>query len=1200
VNHHRVASRRSPAPEPGAENTPIPSLVEGLKGPEDWMKRRRPELLRQWLQILGKVAPAPENLKWFGDITKAVEINRRELEGYTRVDLDIPIEADFYQRHLLLLPKGQGPGPFPAVIAWTSSTPDYREPELWWGGWLARNGFVVLTSWSFIRNYRQGSRSRQAAGLVYERFGYWLPLGKMVHDVTREIEYLRSLPQVDRERIGFMGFSLGAKAAVYAAAFQPDLKATVALDPHIAINGGTNWYDPWYLDWGRTVPGAGQTVQQLLNPDPARPGFEHDHHELLALVAPRAFLLIGGSQSEDAGGDSDDLQSWGYVNRAREVYRLLGVPERLQFASTGEGHRANGPQIDAAWQGFFRRLLGPGQALPAANARAHDPQSTTGAGVAEGHVGHRRVELNIVGATDSEAGESRRNENVHFNPIDNNALKDLNVRLGTTATIVQEFRPDRSYFGSEFGNVAAAPLHVPAGRAAAGFHGRVWESHVNSVFSARSFFQVGDVKPARENDYGFQFGLTPWRGVGLAIDGSQQKLRGSVNGNVLVPRPDERTPLAADPATRAIVGRFLSAYPRELPNRTDIHERALNTNSPQVIDNHNAGLRLDQRRGDGDRWTWEYLLTAQTVKAFQLVAGQNPDTDTKFHKARLTWNRTWSPATVTDLSAGFERLGSLLLPESNAVGPMVITSGLETLGPQGSIPINRALNLYRYAGQAIHSRGPHAWTAGFSLLRRQLNGSESDAHRGFLQFSNDFGREAVTNLRLGTPFQYILSTGNVHRGFRNWEPQFFAGDDWRAASRLSMSYGLRYQPVAAPVEVNRRNVIPYDCDCNNLAPRFGFAYQLPHRWGVLRGAYGLHYGEIFPATFGQVRFSPPGSLKVVVPAPTLVNPLGGADPRGNLYLLDAALATPYSHQYNFSWEPEVSGAWKIQLGYVGSRSHKLLNMWYLNRAHPVAGIPLTTATINQRRPDPGLADIRYVVNGSRGYFDAARVSLVVPRWRGLSLDAAYWLSKALDLGSSYTNTAHDNDSRLARSQSEFEAHRDMKALSAFDQPHAFLARGSYQAGGWTLSAVALVKSGTPFNVQTGSDALFFGNVDGSGSDRPNLLDASILGRSLGDPDTSRRRLPRAAFSFIRPAEERGNLGRNVFRKGGIGNVNAALARAWKIRSGQRLTLRAESINFFNTPQFAEPGFELTNANFGLITNTLNEGRTFRFRLEFGW
>ncbi len=826
---------------------------------------------------------------------------------------------------------------------------------------------------------------------------------------------------------------------------------------------------------------------------------------------------------------------------------------------------------------------------------------------------NKRTELNLLGKTDTDTGESRRNENIQFNLVDNNALKELNVRLGTTATIVREFLPGSNYFGAEFGNTPAPVLSVPAALKPA-HHGSLHIAHLNSVFSARSFFQVGDVKPARENDYGLTVNSPLWKGASIFVEGSQQKLRGSVNGNVLVPKAEERTPLTTDPATRAMVERFLKAYPAELPNRTDINARALNTNSPQVIDNDNASIRLDQHRGDQDRFTLQYQFISQSVNAFQLVAGQNPDTDTRSHKVRIFWGRQWSRATVTDLSIGFDRIGSLLQPEENAVGPMVSISGLETLGPQGSIPINRAQNVFRYAGQVLRVTGKHAFSAGFGILRRQFNGIESDAHRGFFSFANDFDRDAITNLRLGTPTQHIISIGNVHRGFRNWDMQFYAADNWKLRRDFTLQYGLRYQPAPTPYEANGLNVIPYDCDCNNIAPQFGFAYGLPGKWGVLRTAYGLHYGEIFPVTFQQVRFSPPGSVKIVVTAPSLVNPLEGlTNARGNLYLLDPELATPYSHQYNLSWEPDLTRLIKLQLGYVGSRSHKLLVMWYLNRAHPVPGIKQRTETINQRRPNPDVADIRWVLNGSRGYFDAARISLVVPRWARLSIDASYWFSKAIDLGSSYTNTAYDQDSRLARSQSEFETHRDMKGPSSFDQTHAFLWRGSYElprlrranlasklSGGWNLSAVVLVKTGIPFNVGSGSDGPGFGNVDGNGSDRPNLMDPSILGRTLDDPDTSRFLLPRSAFKFIEPTDERGNLGRNVFRKGPIRNVNAALSRTWIVHREKRLTVRVESVNLFNTPQFAEPGFDLANQNFGQITNTLNDGRTFRFGLQLGW
>ena len=284
LNQHKVTNRRSPAPEAGSENQRIPSLVDGLRTPDDWYRKRRPEILSLWKQILGKLEPNEADKRWFGDIRQARVRDRVEMPRYTRTHIDLPIETDFEQHHLLLMPKGQGPGPFPAVIAWTSTTPDYTEPEKWWGAWLAERGYVVLTSWSFIRNYRDNSwYGASAADKLYERFGHWLPISKMVYDARREAEYLRSLKEVDPKRIGFIGFSLSAKTAVYVAAFAPEIAATVALDPHIAVNGSTNWYAPWYLDWLRPFPDIDtpqHTVLSLLNPDTTRPGFEHDHHEL--------------------------------------------------------------------------------------------------------------------------------------------------------------------------------------------------------------------------------------------------------------------------------------------------------------------------------------------------------------------------------------------------------------------------------------------------------------------------------------------------------------------------------------------------------------------------------------------------------------------------------------------------------------------------------------------------------------------------------------------------------------------------------------------------------------------------------------------------------------------------------------------------------------------------------------------------------
>ena len=145
-----------------------------------------------------------------------------------------------------------------------------------------------------------------------------------------------------------------------------------------------------------------------------------------------------------------------------------------------------------------------------------------------------------------------------------------------------------------------------------------------------------------------------------------------------------------------------------------------------------------------------------------------------------------------------------------------------------------------------------------------------------------------------------------------------------------------------------------------------------------------------------------------------------------------------------------------------------------------------------------------------------------------------------------------------------------------------------------------MKTGTPFPAFAGSDAPGFGNVDGENGDRVNILDPSILGNVVGDPDTSVLQIPREAFAFMAPTDLRGNIGRNTFHKGKIANLNASISRSWKFGAEKALTFRAESINLLNTPQFADPERNLSSKAFGRISNTLNDGRAFQFLLRFAF
>jgi hypothetical protein len=835
--------------------------------------------------------------------------------------------------------------------------------------------------------------------------------------------------------------------------------------------------------------------------------------------------------------------------------------------------------------------------------------------------GSQRTELNLLGQVDAAGGEGQRNENVSVALIDNNVLKELNQRMGTTAMIVREFQADRKYFGKEYGGSASGPLHVTS-RSSRDIHGSLHWTHTNSIFKARSFFQVGNVQPSRSNDYGVMLTTPLWASGHLTIAGEQTKNRGQVNGNILVPGADERTPTTTDPETLAVVNKILGSYPAELPNRTDINKRALNTNAPQNIDDNHAGATYDQRLGENDRLILRYNLTLQSVDAFQLVGGQNPNTETKNHDARITWTRVWNPSTTTDFSTGFNRVSSVLSEDESSPGTVYLFSRiLQSVGSSGSVPLDRAQNTFRYAGRLQRTSGNHTLNLGFDLGRRQINGFESNNHRGLFSFRSDFGRELIENLLEGTPSGYRQAVGNSHRGFRAWMPSVYFGDVWRASQRLTVNYGLRYEMAPAPIEVNGLSEIPYDCACNNLAPQFGFAYRLHDRWGVLRASYGVHYGEIFSTTYMQSRFNPPGILSLNISAPDLANPLkdfseDDLDPnqRTDFYQLDPKLTTPYSHIYNFSWELSPYQNWTVELGYVGSRSHKLLSAWTTNRARHIEGIESTTSNANERRPDQRHSDVFRVMNASRAYYDAAKVTLRVPRWAGLSVDASYWWSKAMDLGADYTNTAFGRDQRRSRSPSEFDVHQMMKGLSNFDQPHALLVNTSYETpsgatgngifdrivGSWVVTGVVLLKTGSPFTLRSGSDAPGIGNVDGSSSDRPNVVDTSVLGAKLDHPDTAPLLLPRSAFSFPTLDQLNGNLGRNTFRKDGIFNVNVSLGRRFMIKGDTSVELRVESLNFLNHAQFEEPGRSLSEDNFGQITNTLNDGRIFRFTLNLAF
>jgi hypothetical protein len=303
----------------------------------------------------------------------------------------------------------------------------------------------------------------------------------------------------------------------------------------------------------------------------------------------------------------------------------------------------------------------------------------------------------------------------------------------------------------------------------------------------------------------------------------------------------------------------------------------------------------------------------------------------------------------------------------------------------------------------------------------------------------------------------------------------------------------------------------------------------------------------------------------------------------------------------------------LRVGYLGSRAHQLFSALQTNRGQTVPGMESTTGNLQERRADPNHYQITKLVNMGDAYLDAGQVSVTLPTRKGVFINASYTLSHAINTGSDYTSTGSGDEAWDENAQWEFELKKGLKGPSRFDSRHTFLAQYSWDLpvgsirgvlGGllrsWNLSGATLFKTGTPFTVRVGSDSPGYGNVDGITSDRPNLLDPSVLGRSINNPDTASALLPRSAFGYIAPGEVQGTLGRDTFRKSGIANFNLALARQWVLPfkgAERRLLFRAEALNATNHPQFDAPGFLLANNNFGKITNTLNDGRILQLALR---
>ncbi|RMF38938.1 MAG: dienelactone hydrolase [Planctomycetota bacterium] len=291
-----------------------------------WMQRRT-ELFDLWRKVLGTLPARPTP-------PPQLEILQTEvIDGIRRARVRYPTLPGQTTEAYLLHPVGVS-GPLPACVVFHSTVPhSILQPAGIEGdankafGWhLARRGCMALCP----RNFLWPSNDRIDAHTETERFLRDYPhatgMARMLWEGRLAVDILAAHDLADAERIGAIGHSLGAKEALYLAAFDARIKAAVSSEGGVGL-AFSNWDAPWYL---------GQQIHQ--------PEFGREHHELLALCAPRPFLLVGGDSADGA-------RSAPFVAAAQTIYGLYGDPLRLGLYNHRGGHAVPAPALDRmlAW-----------------------------------------------------------------------------------------------------------------------------------------------------------------------------------------------------------------------------------------------------------------------------------------------------------------------------------------------------------------------------------------------------------------------------------------------------------------------------------------------------------------------------------------------------------------------------------------------------------------------------------------------------------------------------------------------------------------------------------------------------------------------------------------------------------------------------------------------------------------------------------
>ena len=322
TNETDVARWLAKAPPVPAFNVPASKAA--------WDKERQ-QIRATATELLGKLPPRPKrpNVK---------TLSREDRGDYILEKFEFDNEAGATVPGYLLLPKATN-GKSPAILYchWHGGQYEIGKEELFQakhtpeppGPALAKRGFAVLAIDSCCFGERNGrgpggpDEKGNPGELSASKFNLWVGRtlwGMIVRDDLIALDYLASRPEVDANRIGTMGMSMGATRAWWLMALDERLKTGV---PICCLTR----YQSIIRNQLLKAHGIYYYVPNLLN--------HFDTEAIVALIAPRPVLFLDGDQ--DGTSPVDGIHE--IENAVRPVYRLYGQEDNFQsIVYPGQGH----------------------------------------------------------------------------------------------------------------------------------------------------------------------------------------------------------------------------------------------------------------------------------------------------------------------------------------------------------------------------------------------------------------------------------------------------------------------------------------------------------------------------------------------------------------------------------------------------------------------------------------------------------------------------------------------------------------------------------------------------------------------------------------------------------------------------------------------------------------------------------------------